>query len=175
MRAVTFQGLFLGLIAALAITLASPASAETVRWPASTMLPKLPPPLASPPAVLERAASVVAAKAHDKNAKGDVVCKEGRVCVICVAACDLAPPVVVQRMKPRPTGAPVPAGVENDSDGVADNAPRFARQEWAGITCGTESGCRVSGVSAPRRSLDIDVRMTIIRPTRGGASSWYID
>ncbi len=175
MRMLNIQRCILGAGALLALVIGAPAQAETIRWPSSTTLPKSAPPPAPPPAVLERAASVVAHKAKDRNSKGEVVCKEGRVCVICVAACDLAPPVVVQRLKPRSTGEPAVAGVENDSDGVADNAPRFARQEWAGITCGTESGCRVSGVSAPRRSLDIDVRMTIFRPTRGGSTSWYID
>jgi hypothetical protein len=88
-------------------------------------------------------------------------------------------PVVVQQMKPLSTGVITAASAENNSDGIAAAAPQYARQEWAGITCGTESGCRVSGVSAPSRSShDVDIRMSVftyIAPSSGGSTSRYID
>jgi hypothetical protein len=153
---------------------AAPAMAETLRWPSATYLPKPTQPPAPPPAILERPASAHLVRVSNERGKSDTTCKAGQVCVICVAACDSGYPQIVQHFKPRATGAPGPSGIENNSDGIADNAPRFAREAWAGITCGYESGCRVSGVLAPR-SRSYDVRFTIIRPTVGGASSWYID
>jgi hypothetical protein len=163
------------LLVALAVTLPITAAiADTLRWPAATSLPKPLPPPASPPAVLERPASAYLTRASSERSKGDATCREGQVCVICVAACDNGAPRVVQNLKPRTTGEPLASGIENNSDGVADNAPRFARQEWAGITCGWESGCRVSGVIAPPRTHYYDVRISVSR-SHGGASSWYID
>jgi hypothetical protein len=164
----------LAVAAAAAALTAVPAMADTLRWPPATSLPKPASPPAAPPAVLERPASAYLTRASAPRTKSDATCQAGQVCVICVAACDSETPRVVQNLKPRSTGEPGLSGIENNSDGIADNAPRFARQEWAGITCGYESGCRVSGVLAPR-SRSYDVRFTIIRPTVGGASSWYID
>jgi hypothetical protein len=165
----------LAFVAALIASVTTPAMAETLRWPAATSMPKLAPPPASPPAVLERPASAYAYRVAAERHKGDTTCQSGQVCVICVAACDGGSARVVQQLKPRPTGEPAAAGVENNSDGIADNAPRFARQQWAGITCGYESGCSVSGVTAPRRPIEYSISVTVNRPTRGGASSWYID
>lgn len=150
------------------------ANAETLRWPAATYLPKPYPVPAPPPAVLERPGSVIAAKAT--KLAPTPACREGSVCVVCIAACDVATPAIVHSQKPRSTGALVTASAaENDSDGVAANAPRFARLEWAGIACGSDNGCRVSGISAPPRARSIDVHISVSRPTVGGANSWYID
>jgi hypothetical protein len=174
MRRSFFRQVILAFAAASFASATSPSMAETLRWPAATSIPKPAPSPASPPAHLERPASAYLTRISAEPKKGDTTCKAGQVCVICVAACDNGTPHVVQHLKPRPTGAPEPSGIENNSDGIADNAPRFARQQWAGITCGYESGCSVSGVIAPSRR-SYDVRFTIIRPTVGGASSWYID
>ncbi len=175
MRLIWVSSRAVAAIACLLTLGTSLAHAQTLRWPAASYLPKPAPAPASPPAVLERPATSVAGKAAAQEATA-TVCHAGRVCVICVAACDLATPVVVQSLKPRATDKPAADNTtENDSDGVADTAPRFARQQWAGIECGTESGCRVSGVSAPPRTSSLDVRVTVIRPRVGGGNSWYID
>ena len=176
MRLFAHTKLVYAAVACLMTFGAAPARAETLRWPAATYLPKPAPAPAPPPAVLERPAAVFAARSTQQPMPTALACRDGRVCVICVAACDRGAPAVVQSLYPRAIDARNDASAAgNDSDGVAANAPRFARQEWAGIACGTESGCRVSGISAPPRARSIDVHLTIIRPTVGGASSWYID
>jgi hypothetical protein len=178
MRLLTLPNWLRVAIVSILACVATPTHAETLRWPAATYLPKPAPAPAPPPAFLERpAATTMAAKATQRTATTAPVCREGRVCVICVAACDFGTPAVVQSLQPRAIRAVGIASstVENNSDGVAANAPRFARQDWAGIACGTESGCRVSGISAPPRSRSIDVYISVSRPTVGGANSWYID
>jgi hypothetical protein len=175
MRRSRLRQILLAIVATLIASATTSAMADTLRWPPATSMPKNVPPPASPPAVLERPASAYVNRATAQRAKGDVTCAAGQVCVICVAACDSGAPRIVQNLKPRPTGEPEPSGVENNSDGIADNAPRFARQQWAGITCGYESGCSVSGVIAPQRPREYNINITVNRPTRGGASSWYID
>jgi hypothetical protein len=173
------------LLAALALTLnvsTPPAYAgETVRWPSSTGLPKPAQHPAPPPAVLERAPSARAyLDADQRTVASKTRCEPGRTCVVCVAACDIAAPVVVQQMKPLPTGMIAAASTETNIEGIASDAPRHARQDWAGITCGTESGCRVSGVNAPSRSsYDVDVRMSVFTytgsPGGGSSPNRYID
>jgi hypothetical protein len=175
MRRFFLRQMVLAVAAALISSAATPAVAETLRWPPATSMPKPAPAPASPPAVLERPASAHINQATVTRARGDVTCAAGQVCVICVAACDGGYARIVHNLKPRSTGEPEPSGVENNSDGIADNAPRFARQPWAGITCGYESGCSVSGVIAPPRPREYNINITVNRPTRGGASSWYID
>lgn len=179
MRKLISRSLLPALLLAIAAvcTGTTGAEAQQVRWPRETQLPKPAPLPAPPPAVLERAPSAVTFQAAENQRKANAACKPGRTCVVCVAACDGTPPVVVQTMKPLPTGAIVAASIENDSDGVATNAPKYARQDWAGITCGTEGGCSVSGVSAPRGSRSYDVRMTIFSPfsSSDGSTSRYID
>ena len=162
------------LVAGMSVT--APASAEQLAWPRATALPK---PVAQPnppPAVLERAAIVAATRAAESDRIAARQCIDGRNCVICIAACDRKPPVVLQAMAPRPTHAIVAAsGIENDNDGVSETAPRFARQEWAGIVCGLESGCRGSGIAPPRPR---EVHLTVITPYIGHPSegtSHYID
>jgi hypothetical protein len=154
-------------------TITLPAHAgDSVRWPSSTGLPKPPQHPAPPPAVLERAPSARAfIEADQRTVAAKTKCEPGRTCVVCVAACDIAAPVVVQQMKPQPTGTIAAVSAETNSDGVAAGAPKHARQEWAGITCGAESGCRVSGVNAPNRSsYDVDVRMSVFTYTGGSGS-----
>ena len=153
------------------ISTVAACDAQQARWPAATGLPKPAPEPAAPPAYLERAPTVVASKAFEKQ------CTGSKVCVICVAACDTPAPVVIQSLRPVPTSAIVAASTENDSDGISPNAPRYARQDWAGITCGSVGGCRVSGVTAPSSSsYSVDVRMSIFTSYgSGGASSHYID
>jgi hypothetical protein len=136
---------------------------DNMRWPSASALPSLPKQPNSPPAVLERAPSAIAYLENDKQTRAaQTKCEPGKTCVVCVAACDLKAPVVLQQIKPQPTGAIAAASTETNSDGISPNAPKYARQDWAGITCGSESGCRVSGVSAPRRSSsDNDVRFSV--------------
>jgi hypothetical protein len=93
--------------------------------------------------------------------------------VICVAACNSSSSELLQSTRVRPPSAAVAEKNEANSDGVPADASRFARNDWAGITCGRDGGCSVSGVASPARPREIDVRMTIIMPI--GSTSHYID
>lgn len=166
----TFRSLLIVLAVAAGASGAD-AQMPPIRWPAATALPRPSAPPNPPPAVLERAPSAVIGQVSGRQAAA--VCRAERACVVCVAACDRAPPAIVQALEIRPTGAAMAATAETNADGIADGAPRFARTDWSGITCGTDSGCRVSGVDAPKRATEIDVRMTIFAPI--GSTSRYID
>ena len=166
--------LTLALLTCFAAGWTSACDAQQARWPAASSLPKAAPPPAPPPAVLERAPSANTFAVPEKSRVSAKVCGANRTCVVCVAACDGTPPIVVQSLKPLPTGAVAVASAENDSDGVADNAPRYARPEWAGITCGSEGGCRVAGVLAPGRASEHNVNITVFQ-TEIGPRNRYID
>ncbi len=144
---------FFAATAAVAALLAgSAAQAETLRWPE---LPKSPITLV----VLQRAPSVAAylTPVADRAAAR---CPAGHSCIVCLAGCDDGRPALVHSMVPRSTTNKSTAqsadASENDTDGIADNAPRFAREEWAGIVCGSESGCRGAGIPPPR-AVEINI------------------
>lgn len=152
-----FKILFL---ASAAILLADPASATERRWPAHTALPKPAPEPASPPAILIRAPEAVATA----NAIHPKICKGETLCVVCVANCadNPTPSVIHAQTKILTVTTPARQYAENDSDGVIPGAPDYVRPTWSGITCGARSGCIASGIKAPPRPFEADIRITVI-------------
>lgn len=139
----------LAIACGAALMVATPAGAESLRWPQQAKEPVT-------PIVFQRAPSVTAylLPIADRRAAR---CPAGHSCVVCLAGCDTTRPALVQTMVPRATAANKSTVVaaepgDNDTDGVADDAPRFAREEWAGIVCGAEGGCRGAGIPPPRPS-----------------------
>jgi hypothetical protein len=137
--------------------LSAPAAwGESLRWPEPAREPQL------ALTVLQRAPAVQAyLMAIGDRQSNRRSCDAGRICVICLAGCDHSGPEVIHSMAPRPTGPKAVAdGGDNDADGIADSAPRFARQEWAGIVCGWEGGCSGASIPPPRPS---EITITVHR------------
>ena len=142
------------------VLLAAPATAQERRWPAHTSLPRPAPEPSAPPAILVRAPEVVAMS----NTIHPKVCRGDTLCVICVANCadNPTPSVIHAQAKVLTVTTPVRQFAENDSDGVIPGAPAYVRPSWSGITCGATSGCIASGIKAPPRPLEADIRITVI-------------
>ena len=149
------------LVAAATISAVSPVAASDVRWPKRTTLPADRPPPTNPPSQLIRAPEAAQTAAP---AIPHTICNANTMCVVCVANCADSPtPSVIHAQKVGLTAtAPITTVVENDSDGVSANSPVYARPQWAGIVCGQKSGCIASGISAPPRPREYDVRITVI-------------
>lgn len=143
-------------IALALIGMVTPVTAADLNWARRTHLPAptstdLPP----PPATQSRA------NGSTENAANR--CSKGNICIVCVANCDDTPPVVVSEHKlVRTHTIAAKTHAENNSDGVSTNAPLYARPAWAGIVCGERNGCVASGLSAPPRPYEVDIRISVI-------------
>lgn len=152
------------LLLPVAVSSATTADAQTLRWPSSTHQREQKPVWVGKPRWVDQsstqaeqqpsapapAATAVAAPAQSKaqattesKPSAASACKPGETCVKCVANCAEKAPTTVQKLDAEQVAAAKPTSGPTE--------PPVGTGRWNAIRCYEGGGCTATGVSAPRR------------------------
>ncbi len=148
----------------VAVSSATSAGAQTLRWPSSTHQREQKPAWvgkprwtdqSAPQAEQQPSAPATAATtagtaprttqtaSESKPASTSSACKAGETCVKCVANCAEKAPTTVQKLDAEQVAAAKPTSGPTE--------PSVGTGRWNAIRCYEGGGCTATGVSAPRR------------------------